>query len=245
MITISIVSHGQGHLVTSLLNDLCSCTCISSIILTKNLPIDSISIPDSLRGITTVISNNQPLGFGENHNNAFNLCRSTYFLVLNPDISITSDIFPELISLFSLYTIDLLAPQVQSPSGRIEDSYRVFPTFFGLVQKFFNYSDGTPVYNSGSKAITPVDWVAGMFMLFRSSAFLAVNGFDTNYFLYYEDVDLCVRFARRSMNVLYYPNVRVIHDARRDSRRKFKYMYLYSRSLFRYLLTQSWRLPRR
>ena len=84
-----------------------------------------------------------------------------------------------------------------------------------------------------------------MFMLFRSSSFSAVNGFDINYFLYYEDVDLCVRLARRSMNVFYYPNVHVIHDARRDSRRKFKYMYLYFRSLIRYLVTQSWRLPRR
>ena len=61
-----------------------------------------------------------------------------------------------------------------------------------------------PDYEIGTADLHP-DWVAGMFMLFRRETFAAVGGFDERYFLYYEDVDLCTRLALAGKRVVYCP----------------------------------------
>ena len=81
-----------------------------------------------------------------------------------------------------------------------------------------------------------VDWVAGMFMLFRSEVFRSIGGFDEAYFLYYEDVDLCRRLHAAGKSVIYNPRVEVVHDARRGSRREFGLMRHHLASMLRYLL---------
>jgi len=81
-----------------------------------------------------------------------------------------------------------------------------------------------------------VDWVAGMFMLFRGDAFRAVGGFDEHFFLYYEDVDICRRLGLFGLATLYVPGVTVIHDAQRESRRNLRLMRIHAASAARYLV---------
>jgi GT2 family glycosyltransferase len=82
-----------------------------------------------------------------------------------------------------------------------------------------------------------------MFMLFRSAAFRKVGGFDERYFLYYEDVDLCARLRRAGYDIRVEAAVRVVHDARRDSRRSVRYMAWHLSSILRYFLTRPRNLP--
>jgi N-acetylglucosaminyl-diphospho-decaprenol L-rhamnosyltransferase len=56
-----------------------------------------------------------------------------------------------------------------------------------------------------------VDWVSGACMLVRRSAFEAVGGFDPGYFMYFEDIDLCLRLARRGWRVVFDPSAEVKH----------------------------------
>ncbi len=81
-----------------------------------------------------------------------------------------------------------------------------------------------------------MDWVAGMFMLFRSDAFRAARGFDERFFLYYEDVDLCRRLRRLGHSCVFQPEASVIHDARRASRRNLRLMGIHAASAVRYLV---------
>ena len=76
-----------------------------------------------------------------------------------------------------------------------------------------------------------------MCMLFRSETFRALGGFDERYFLYYEDVDLCRRAARRGLAVVYDPGVELIHDARRASRRNPRLALHHARSIARYFMS--------
>lgn len=58
---------------------------------------------------------------------------------------------------------------------------------------------------------TPVAWIAGSSILVRREAFDAVGGFDEAFFLYFEDIDFCLRLRRGGYSVVYDPTLTVMH----------------------------------
>jgi N-acetylglucosaminyl-diphospho-decaprenol L-rhamnosyltransferase len=241
-ITVSVISHGQGELVAALLEDLASCTSVAEVILTQNIPEGEIACPESLRPRVRLIRNDQPLGFAANHNQAFRQCRTPLFAVLNPDIRLERDPFPPLTEALAANGVGLAAPAVRAPHGTLEDSARYFPTPFRLLAKLLKLGDGRRVVvGQGPVA---VDWTAGMFMLFRADVFRDLGGFDEGFFLYYEDVDICVRLWRVGQRVMLHPGASVIHAAQRASRRRPRYMAWHLSSMARYFIKHLGRLPR-
>ena len=75
-------------------------------------------------------------------------------------------------------------------------------------------------------------------MLFRSSVFHALHGFDERYFLYYEDVDLCRRLRKRGYDIRLVPSVRAVHNARRESHRSLRHLRWHLASIVRFLLSR-------
>ncbi|MFC3060255.1 glycosyltransferase family 2 protein [Paenirhodobacter populi] len=57
----------------------------------------------------------------------------------------------------------------------------------------------------------PVDWVAGAAVMFRMSVLRQLNGFDPDFFLYYEEVELMHRIRQAGHEILYVPGARVLH----------------------------------
>jgi N-acetylglucosaminyl-diphospho-decaprenol L-rhamnosyltransferase len=82
-----------------------------------------------------------------------------------------------------------------------------------------------------------------MFMLFRRQDYSRLHGFDEQFFLYYEDVDICVRAWQQGMLILACPRMSVIHDARRYSRRNALHMRWHLASMARYFWKHWGRLP--
>jgi hypothetical protein len=236
MIVVSVVSHGQNELAAPLVRYLLACPDVQKVILTCNIP-DEFALSPHPK--LEIINNFRKQGFGKNHNQAFEKARilhpdMSYFCVLNHDITIFQNPFPHLLSHFARHEVALVAPAILSPSGHPEDSARIFPTIFGLLQKALGWSLGRFIAPKDGSAFEP-DWVAGMFMLLRIKDFEAVNGFDENYFLYYEDVDLCWRLRRNGKSIMCDPRVAVVHDARRDSRRSLRYLSWHVRSALRFV----------
>lgn len=239
MIAISIVSHGHGAMVVRLLAQLLACPNVSQVLVTLNVP-EALDLPDDDR--VSVIENRRPKGFGANHNAAFAHCRQPYFCPLNPDIEFEDDPFPPLIEAMQEASAALVAPLVKSPAGREEDSIRRFPTLRSLAAKALGGHDGRYVVQKGQGVFFP-EWVAGMFMLFRSEDYARLGGFDEGFFLYYEDVDICARAWQSGLKVLACPRVSVIHDARRDSRKNLRHMRWHLASMARYFLRYRSGLP--
>lgn len=232
-VTISVVSHRQNSLVSQFVSDVARvCADRPSLVLTQNVPDD---VPFSCGGTARVetIVNRHPRGFGANHNAAFAHCRTPYFCVANPDIRLPADPFAALISNFSGKTVAVAGPLVRSPTGAAEDSARRFPTPGSLLKKIF-VEKREPDYPT-DRGPLEVDWLAGMFMLFRSDAYRSVGGFDEAYFLYYEDVDICHRLRLSGAAVLFDPRAEVIHDARRASRREPRLALHHVRSALKFL----------
>jgi N-acetylglucosaminyl-diphospho-decaprenol L-rhamnosyltransferase len=240
LIAVSIVSHGHGDMVARLVGQLLAFPEVAQIILTLNVP-ESVALPDDAR--LTVIGNVRPKGFGANHNAAFVHCTQTFYCSLNPDIEFDRNSFPVLSAALGDQRVALVAPLVKSPDGKIEDSMRRFPTLVSLLVKALGGSDGRYVVCEGQANFAP-EWVAGMFMLFRSRDFHDLGGFDERFFLYYEDVDICARLWQKGMKILACPKVSVIHDARRDSRRSLRHLRWHLGSMVRFLWKHRGQLPR-
>lgn len=239
MIAVSIVSHGHGAMVERLAAALLACPEVAQLLVTRNIP-EALALPAD--GRLQVIDNAAPKGFGANHNAAFAHCAQPFFCPLNPDIELDGNPFPALLAALERDGAALAAPLVRAPDGGVEDSIRHFPTPGGLLRKALGRGDGRYRLPADGADFHP-EWVAGMFMLFRSDAYGRLGGFDEGYFLYYEDVDICVRLWRQGFKVLACPAVGVVHDARRDSRRSLRHLRWHLASMARYFRRHWGRLP--
>lgn len=233
-VSLSIVSHGQGALVSTLLEDLrdLSDVCFE-IIITVNIPEDLGYLSKFKDLPIRVLSNTFRKGFGENHNAAFLVSRGKYFAIINPDIRASGLQFVPLIETLEQANVGACAPEVRSITGEKDDSVRRFPNVWRLIKRVL-LNNRCPDYTWDDKPIS-VDWVAGMFILFSRKTFSEINGFDERYFMYMEDVDICKRLHEKSLSVILDPRVSVVHDAQRASRYNKEHIIWHLQSLFRYL----------
>jgi N-acetylglucosaminyl-diphospho-decaprenol L-rhamnosyltransferase len=214
---------------------------VAQIIITQNIPESCLlTFPERVLCLQNLI----PKGFAANHNAAFQHCCHPLFCVMNPDVALSANPFPHLIASIENAQGAVVAPLVSAPDGCLEDSIRRFPSIRSLLAKALYGSDGRYDLKKGTKDFFP-DWVAGMFMLFQSRDFQSLHGFDEGFFLYYEDVDICVRTWKTGMRVVACPSVVIEHDARRDSRRNPRYLIWHLLSMARYFAKHWGRLPRR
>ncbi len=213
---------------------------VSEVILTLNTPEDAAP---GFGGRVRVIRNSSPRGFAANHNSAFGVSRGAFFCVMNPDIQLVNNPFPGLIAAINGCGQGVVAPLVVSPSGRVEDSARYFPTLWRLTRKVCtNFEGRFPLQES--EGIVRPDWVAGMFMVFSRESFERLDGFDEGFHLYYEDVDICARCWNAGMSVCLVTDVKVQHDAQRASRRSVQHLRWHVMSMARYFWKHWFRLPR-
>jgi len=240
LITLSIVSHLQGGMVNHLLKDMqrvCHDPALR-VILTLNLPEKLPFHPEAFPFPVDILRNPRPLGFGANHNQAFRQASGTFFAVLNPDLRLPRNPFPILCSALETgKQIGVIAPGVEAESKNFADNARRFPTPFRILKRILG---GTlkPDYPLANQPI-PVDWLAGLFLLFPFRLFTAINGFDERYFMYCEDVDICARFRLAGYEVLWDPRISVSHQAQRHSHRRLNHLKWHVVSLIRFFNSEA------
>ena len=231
-----MISHAQGELVDRLLQDLATLPrgTVRQVIVTINRP-DDRWVPsgvERLKGLL-VLRNTAPLGFGANHNRAFQHCTEPFFSIVNPDIRVGADPFGPLIETLVRDEACVLAVPVQaSPRGERETFARPVPTPWNVAaRRLFPRRQRTRV------AEVHPHWVAGAFMLWRSRCYGELGGFDERYYLYCEDVDICLRLQLSGRRFAVVETARVVHEARRGSTRSLRYTAWHVTSLLRLWLS--------
>lgn len=143
-----------------------------------------------------------------------------WVLVSNPDVVLDPGVLDRLCEAGDEdLAIASVGPAVYNADGTLYPSARAVPSLRTGVghAMFANLWPGNPWsrrYRNDTEAPTgrrDAGWLSGSCLLVRRSAFDEVGGFDTGYFMYFEDVDLGYRFGRRGYRNLYEPSARVTH----------------------------------
>ncbi len=233
-----MVSHGHGaHLFPLMckLRALCIPN-VGHVIVTVNVPEPDLITRLGTQAWTfklTLIHNHVPKGFGANHNAAFKQANLDYFCVLNPDIDFDVDPFPELISHLNQPLTGCAFPVQLDETGQIQDYARKLPSPSALFVRYFGLKGKTQI-------LSQPDWVNGAFMLFPSKIFGQLKGFDEGYFMYCEDVDICLRLQLVGLK-LSQSTATVIHAAQRNTRANLRHFIWHVTSMIRLWLSPAYK----
>ncbi|HAS3560821.1 TPA: glycosyltransferase family 2 protein [Vibrio cholerae] len=244
---VSVVSHRHDEMISGfkVLENLATehYVCIKSN--TENENFREIA---QLKNITWIDSD-YGKGFGENNNIIFNYCKSNlgmkdedYFIVLNPDVDICKNSISELVEKMRVNNISLAAINLfRDKEMRFYDnSVRNFPSLVTFVKSFLKLGNNTIIDKDKLADQTKVDWAAGSFLAFRAKHYEDLGGFDTNFFMYCEDIDICYRSKLIGYGVTYFSDIKAIHLAQHNNRSLFSKHFLWHlKSAFRFLLKSS------
>ena len=120
---------------------------------------------------------------------------SKYLLFLNADTILTENILGPLRMAFEAESdAQILSPLLRLENGEVQEYLAGdFATLGGLV--LGRNKDMRKKLGAKSPALLEVDWVSGCALAIQRERFARLGGFDTDYFMYFEDQDLCKRSA--------------------------------------------------
>jgi N-acetylglucosaminyl-diphospho-decaprenol L-rhamnosyltransferase len=180
----------------------------SRIIVVDNASGDS-SREVALAGGAELIERRHNGGLGNAANVGVRESHSDWFAMLNPDVLFNDEsLVARLIGQVQDANVGLVAPLLVLPNGEYQDSARAIPSPFQLVARAFTR---VPYGAVQPQMTADVPWVVAAFILVRRAAFDAVGGFDERFFLYFEDVDLCVRLWQAGWRVRLDTTVKAQH----------------------------------
>ncbi len=167
------------------------------------------------------------VGFGRAHNLGAKKALGEFLLFLNPDAEISPGGLQKLVNVLqSSEKIGAAGPLLVGTSGNVEEEHcgaRKTPLSMicGKVQC-------RKKQEIRLDSVAEVDWISGGAMLIKKEIFDKAGGFDENYFMYFEDVDLCNRVKKLGYRVMVNSRVKFLHRSGKsfaDSRSKKTYYY--------------------
>ncbi len=111
-----------------------------------------------------------------------------------------------------------LGPLIRGVDGKIYPSARLLPSVgrgvgHAVFATAWPTNPWTAAYRQSDAAVAerPVGWLSGSCLLLRRAAFDSAEGFDSRYFMYFEDVDLGDRLGRAGWLNVFVPSAEVVH----------------------------------
>jgi GT2 family glycosyltransferase len=157
-------------------------------------------------------------GFARAVNEGCRLSRGQWFLVLNPDLTLTEGFIDGVLTLLdqekkpdSFSSVGIVGFQLLNGDGSRQRSCGYFPTLLGTVAGLVRRRANRKYRELPTWQRARVPWVSGCCLLLRRECAQELGGLDASFFLYYEDVDLCRRARARGWSVWYEPRLSAIH----------------------------------
>jgi GT2 family glycosyltransferase len=191
-------------------------------------------------------------GFGAGHNRALGSCDSDYYLILNPDIELEPEALLRAIGyLQGRPEVVALNPRGERDDGSREYLCKRYPSLLGLLLRGLPWAGLRRLFSArlaryeyrdlDDMEPCAVCLLSGACLLCRRSSFEAVGGFDTRFFMYFEDFDLSRRLARLGA-LAYLPGMRVLHHGGFAARKGRRHIQWFVRSALRFFHLHGWQL---
>lgn len=170
------------------------------------------------------------IGFGRGNNIGLERCKGKYVLFLNPDTLIAHNTIQTMVDYLETHPdVGLAGCKVLNADGTFQLACRrglptpwaSFCKLFGLQSLFPN----SPLFARYNLTFMPVDEtydvdaLIGAFMMGPLTVIKSLNGFDPDFFMYGEDLDLCYRVQKRGYHVRYVHTTSIVHFKGESTRR--------------------------
>lgn len=161
------------------------------------------------------------VGFAAGNNLALRKCVGRYLLLLNSDAYLFEDTLPKTLKYMDENPkTGILGVKLVGEDGEMQPSARMLPTpwlkflvISGIASKYPNSPKyGGPDYTWWDHSEPKnVGWVPGAYFLVRKEVTERIGFLDERYFLYFEEIDFCLRTKRAHWEVTFYPYTKCIH----------------------------------
>ena len=164
----------------------------------------------------TLLENKENLGFSKANNRAVAVAKGEYVCILNPDTAIAEDTFSKALNYAERHPkFGALGVYLMDGTGNfLPESKRNIPTPWRALLKLV----GWPQVNNGyyarhvdERGMGEVDTLVGAFMLMKRDVYNEVGGFDEDYFMYGEDIDLSYKLTQAGYKNHYLGELCVLH----------------------------------
>ncbi len=156
-------------------------------------------------------------GFGAATNRALRRLEHETALLLNADAELTAGCLDALCDHLDQYPqTGIVGPRQIGADGRPQITCGDQPTLPGELLRAWRHrrlraAVGAGLVSAPAESPLPIAWVSGSALMLRREALRRAGLFDENFFLYFEDIDLCLRVRRAGFEVDYLPRATVIH----------------------------------
>ena len=180
------------------------------IVIINNSPED-LEILNLKNDYIKIIEPNENLGFGKACNLGLNWIKNqdnkAIIWLINPDAYFTSDVLETAIAFFRNHPqISILGTTVYNYEGEITSAGGTFTPSIAALSTIYSLPKDL------SQDYIKTDWVSGCSLLINLANFPECPQFDSRYFLYYEDLDFCLRYSQQGHQIAVTHLLKVIHD---------------------------------
>jgi hypothetical protein len=173
------------------------------------------------------IQSEENLGFAKANNLAFSRCRGRNVLFLNPDTEVKAFALQKLVTnLESIPDAGMVGAHLLNTDGSLQTTCVVaLPSILNQVLGVKQLRKAFPKWRiwgmgplfEASHNPVPVEAISGACMLARREVLESIGCFTTDYFMYAEDMDLCVKVGKSGQRIYYVPDALITHHAAKSS----------------------------
>lgn len=227
-ISIIIVNYKSWKHLRNCLNSLKNLNDLSFVY--ETIVVDNYSDDGNLEKFTKEFSSVQFVlnsgnnGFANGCNFGASKATGDYFLFLNPDTLVNDKALEEILSFAKLNrNVGITSCLQKKKTGGYEKSNRIFPnlvTLFGLTRAIYKlFSKISP---ESINQVLYTDWISGSLVFMSKEWFAQINGWNEDYWMYYEDMDLSKKVQKSNGKVAVLKSVEIIHNHGGASRLNIK-----------------------
>ena len=174
-----------------------------------------------------LIANKKNTGFSTANNQGVAIAKGKYVLILNPDTVVAEDTFEKILAFaITKNNLGALGVKLIDGTGRfLPESKRGIPTpktsinkIIGITNKKY-YANHLQENENGK-----IEILVGAFMFMKRSIYNEVNGFDEDYFMYGEDIDLSYKILKKGYKNYYLSDTKIIHYKGESTKKDIKYL---------------------
>lgn len=214
-VDVVIVAFNSGHWLGRAVVSALAAAGVARVIVVDNASSDAslLALPPDAR--LSVLINETNVGFAAAANRGCKAATAANVLILNPDCVLgKGDVLALMAARAQEHSVGIISAQLLNTDGSLQpQSLRRDPTPKRAIAESLGLSAlGIHIAAPAKAGLVEVEACSGALMLLEKSVFLALDGFDTGYFLHCEDLDLCRRARLLGLRVLVDTRLRVVHD---------------------------------